>query len=67
MRTAQGTFAVVLDDDERAVLAALPRQLGDALDAGEPTLYRLFPPAFSDGSDEHGDYASLTGRWLVDG
>lgn len=67
MRTAQGTFAVVLDEDERAVLAALPRQLGDALDAGEPTLYRLFPPAFSDDPDANADYASLIGQSLVDG
>ena len=62
-----GTYRVELPDEERDVLAALPDQLRDALDAGEPTLYRLFPPAHSDDDAANEDYARLVGPALVDG
>ena len=52
-----GTYRVELPAEERDVLASLPGQLREALDAGEPTLYRLFPPA----------HAHLVGPALVDG
>ena len=62
-----GTYRVELPDEERDVLAALPGQLREALDAGEPTLYRLFPPAHADDDAANEDYARLVGRGLVDG
>jgi len=62
-----GTYRVELPEEERDVLAALPDQLREALDAGEPTLYRLFPPAHSDDDAANEDYARLVGRGLVDG
>ena len=46
-RRRDGTYRVRLPSEERDVLAALPGQLRDALAAGEPTLHRLFPPAFA--------------------
>ena len=39
-RRRNGTYRVPLPAEERDILAALPGQLRDALDAGEPTLYR---------------------------
>ncbi len=62
-----GTFRVRLPGDERDVLAALPGQLREALDAGEPTLYRLFPPAHADDDEANAEYARLVGATLLDG
>ena len=62
-----GTYRVELPEEERDVLAALPRQLREALDAGEPTLYRLFPPAHADDDTANEEYARLVGPALVDG
>ncbi len=62
-----GTYRVELPEEERDVLAALPDQLREALDAGEPTLYRLFPPAHSDDDAANEDYARLVGHALLDG
>jgi len=62
-----GTFRLRLPTDERDVLAALPGQLREALDAGEPTLYRLFPPAYADDDDANAGYARLVGSSLLDG
>ena len=62
-----GTYRVELPEEERDVLAALPGQLREALAAGEPTLYRLFPPAHADDDAANEDYARLVGPALVDG
>jgi hypothetical protein len=64
---SDGRYGVELSDDERGVLASLPGQLRDALDAGEPTLYRLFPPAHADDETANEEYAALVGPGLVDG
>ena len=62
-----GTFRVRLPADERDVLAALPGQLREALDAGEPTLYRLFPPAHDDDAAANAEYVRLVGASLLEG
>jgi Domain of unknown function (DUF2017) len=62
-----GTFRVRLPREEREVLAALPGQLREALDAEEPTLYRLFPPAYADDDAANADYVQLVGAGLLDG
>ena len=62
-----GTYRVELPDEERDVLSALPGQLREALEAGEPTLYRLFPPAHAEDDAANEDYARLVGPALVDG
>ena len=49
------------------MLAALPGQLRDALAEGDPSLYRLFPPAFTDDDAANEDYARLVGQGLVEG
>ena len=66
-RRRDGTYRVELPTEEREVLAALPGQLREALDAGEPTLYRLFPPAHADDHAANDEYARLVGPGLVDG
>ena len=66
-RARDGSFRVRLPAEERDVLAALPGQLREALDEGEPTLYRMFPPAHSDDDEANAEYAQLVGRGLLDG
>ncbi len=66
-RRRDGSYRVELPAEERDVLAALPSQLREALDAGEPTLYRLFPPAHAADEDANEEYARLVGPGLVDG
>jgi hypothetical protein len=65
-RRRDGTFRVRLPAEERDVLAALPGQLRDALDAEEPTLYRLFPRAYDDETANE-EYTQLVGTGLLDG
>ena len=66
-RRRDGTYRVSLPAEERDVLAGLPEQLRDALAAGEPTLYRLFPPAFEDDDTANTEYAGLVGGGLLQG
>ncbi|MHB1928154.1 MAG: DUF2017 family protein [Acidimicrobiales bacterium] len=67
-RGRQGRFVVGLGGDERAVLASLPGQMRELL-AGrsDPSLRRLFPPAYSSpGDEEHQEeYARLMGDDLL--
>ena len=66
-RRRDGSYRVRLPSEERDILAALPAQLREALDAGEPTLYRLFPPAFVDDDESNVEYARLVGAGLLEG
>jgi hypothetical protein len=66
-RRRGGSYRVHLPKDERDVLAALPAQLRDALGEGEPTLYRLFPPAHADDDEANTEYARLVGASLLEG
>jgi hypothetical protein len=66
-RRRDGTYQVELPAEERDVLRALPAQLREAFDAGEPTLYRLFPPAHADDAAANEDYAQLVGPSLAEG
>jgi len=66
-RRRDGQFRVRLSAGEREVLAALPGQLREALAEGDPSLYRLFPPAFTDDDEANEDYARLVGQGLVEG
>jgi hypothetical protein len=58
---------VRLPQEERQVLAALPGQLRDALAEDEPSVYRLFPPAFRDDPAANLAYHGLVGESLLDG
>jgi len=66
-RDRSGGYRVRLPSEERAILAALPGQLEEALDSDEPSLYRLFPPAFADDVGANVEYHKLVGSGLEDG
>ena len=66
-RRKDGTYRIHLPNEEREILAALPGQLREALVAGEPTLYRLFPPAHPDDDAANAEYAHLVGKGLLEG
>ena len=66
-RRRDGSYRVRLPEEERAVLAALPGQLREALAEDEPTVYRLFPPAFQDDPEANLAYHRLVGESLLDG
>jgi hypothetical protein len=67
-RAAGGGLDVSLARDERALLEGLARELRAVLEggAGDPSLRRLFPPAYDDEEDED-DYRELAGAGLLDG
>lgn len=59
-------YEVFLPAEERDVLAALPGQLRAALAEDEPTVYRLFPPAYNDDPAANVEYHRLVGSDLAD-
>ncbi len=67
-RGAGGELELRLARDERALLAGFATELRAVLDGdpGDPSLRRLFPPAYEDEDDERG-YRELTGEGLLDG
>lgn len=65
-RTRDGTYRVRLRPEERELLAALPGQLDDALDDGDPALRRLFPPAY-EAREHEVAYRGLVGDSLLEG
>src|SRR2546423_15461767 len=67
-RSARGDIRLRLPRDERALLRSLPGQLrrllADAPD--DPSLERLFPPAYDDAEDE-AEYRRLMSDELLEG
>jgi Domain of unknown function (DUF2017) len=63
-----GGVRLRLPPDERALLRSLPAQLSSLLDEApdDPSLERLFPPAYDDAEDE-AEYQHLMGEELLDG
>ena len=63
-----GGIELTLSRDERTLLAGLAAELRALLDGdtGEPSLRRLFPPAYEDAADERA-YRDLAGESLLDG
>jgi hypothetical protein len=66
-RRRDGTFAVRLPRDERALLSELPGQVRSLLEAGDASAERLFPPAHADDEAAERDYRSLVGTSLAEG
>jgi hypothetical protein len=66
--TGDGSFALRLPEDERALLRVLPVELRTLLEArpDDPGLRRLFPPAYDD-EQEEAAYRELMGSELLDG
>jgi hypothetical protein len=67
-RTADGSYALRLTEEERALLRFLPAELRSLLEAepDDPALRRLFPPAYDDERDEAA-YRELMGNELAEG
>ena len=67
-RLPDGGIGLDLSQDERALLAGLSSELQALLEgeADDPSLRRLFPPAYDDDADELA-YRELTGDSLLDG
>ena len=67
-RGDRGGVELRLSRDERSLLAGLAAELRALLDGapGDPSLRRLFPPAYDDEDDEHA-YRDLMGGELLDG
>jgi hypothetical protein len=68
-RRSGGEIGLKLSRDERALLAGLAAELRAQLDGepgGDPSLRRLFPPAYEDEADERA-YRELAGDSLLDG
>lgn len=58
-RQRDGTFRLRLPAEERDVLRTLPAQLRDLLTTDDPSLVRLFPPAYADDRDADDEYGAL--------
>jgi hypothetical protein len=66
-RKGPGEFRVRLPAEERNVLRALPGQLRELLGTDDPSLVRLFPPAYTDDPEAAAEYDRLMREELLDG
>jgi hypothetical protein len=66
-RKGPGDFRLRLPREEREVLRALPAQLRELLGTDDPSVYRLFPPAYTDDEAAAAEYDQLMRKDLLDG
>ena len=68
-RRRNGTFRIQLPVEERALLRALPGQLRNLLTTSpsDPSLGRLFPPAYPVDPENEEEYRDLVGDDLLQG
>jgi hypothetical protein len=64
-RTRRGDYELRLPREERALLKSLPAQLRDLLGSDDPSVRRLFPPAYEDDPDREAEYRSLVREDLL--
>ncbi len=64
-RAGSGRITIRLAREERELLKGLPGQLMPLLESGDPSVERLFPPAYTDDPDRERDYRSLMGDELM--
>lgn len=55
-RSRDGTFKLHLGAQERELLRTLPGQLLELFGTNDPSLRRLFPPAYTDDPDREAEY-----------
>ena len=58
-RLRSGRFSIRLPEEERELLRRLPGQLRELLGTDDPSLKRLFPPAYLDDPEKDADYQRL--------
>jgi hypothetical protein len=68
-RDRKGGYRLELPREERQLLASLPRQLREVMQAEEPDpgLRRLFPPAYADDPEADDEYRRLMREELLEG
>ena len=66
-RTRKGEYQLRLPAPERELLRSLPSQLRDLLDADDPALVRLFPPAYTDDPAASEEFRGLMHEDLIAG
>jgi Domain of unknown function (DUF2017) len=66
-RTGRSSYRLRLPARERDVLRTLPEQLRELLGTDDPTLARLFPPAYPDDPKAAGEYDELMREELLAG
>jgi hypothetical protein len=66
-RQRGGGYRLRLTQPERDLLAALPGQLMELLETGDPSLRRLTPPAYGDDAESSADYTAMVQDDLLDG
>lgn len=66
-RDRTGGFRLRLPAEERELLRSLPAQLREVLRTGDPSLRRLFPPAYTDDSEADDEFRRLMRDELLDG
>jgi hypothetical protein len=65
-RTRKGDYVLRLPDEERAILRELPGQLRELLGTDDPSLHRLFPPAYADDIEHETEYRHYMGDDLLE-
>jgi Domain of unknown function (DUF2017) len=58
-RTRRGDYEIRLPQEERELLRSLPGQLREMLGTADPSLRRLFPPAYPDDPNHNAEYEGL--------
>ena len=66
-RDRKGGYRLRLPQEERALLASLPAQLREVMQTDDPSLRRLFPPAYADDAEADDEYRRLMREELLEG
>jgi Domain of unknown function (DUF2017) len=66
-RKRRGEIVLRLPPEERALLRELPGQLRELLATDDPSLFRLFPPAYGDDQEANASYNELVRDDLLEG
>jgi hypothetical protein len=62
-----GGYLLNLPPEERALLRSLPAQFRDVLQTDDPSLRRIFPPAYMDDDDANDEFQRLMREELLEG
>jgi hypothetical protein len=66
-RDPKGGYRLRLPAEERELLRSLPAQLCDVLQTDDPSLRRLFPPAYTDDREADDEFRRLMREELLEG
>ncbi len=66
-RDRKGGYKLSLPPDERELLRSLPAQFREVLQTDDPSLHRLFPPAYTDDDEANDEFQRLMRDELLEG